>query len=471
MPGDTQVYHCDYAWLGGETAEADVRVEVTGGVISAVVAGAPSDAAATRLAGLTMPGLANTHSHVFHRAIRGHSQSGVADFWRWRDLMYSVASRLDPDSLYRLAHATYVEMALSGITSVGEFFYVHHDAGGRRYADPNEMGRAVIRAANDAGIRITLLDTVYLQAGVNGEPLEETQLRFSDGSWQNWAGRVDELTDTPMARAGAAIHSVRAVPRAALGPVADYCRSRNLPLHVHVSEQPAENAASADAFGLTPVGLLAAENVLGPATTAVHATHLTDDDIRLLGDSRTAISMCCTTERDLGDGVGPAGRLVAAGSPLCVGSDAHMMIDLWEEGRAMELDLRLVSGSRGHLSVGQIAAAISTDGQAAIGWGGSAPGGGTAGIGKPAGGAAPDGMGGAGIAAGAPADLVTVDLDSVRTAGARSGDVLATALFAATASDVDSVMVGGRFVVRNGRHHAVDEPGRELAAAIAAVLD
>lgn len=483
MSGETQIYYCDYAWLGGESATADVRVEVTDGVISAVAAGVAADPGDIRLAGLTMPGLANTHSHVFHRAIRGHSQSGVADFWLWRDLMYGVASRLDPDSLYRLAHATYVEMVLSGITSVGEFFYVHHDVGGKQYADPNEMGRAVIRAANDAGIRITLLDTVYLQAGVGGEPVEGAQLRFSDVSWQNWANRVDLLADSPMARVGAAIHSVRAVPRSAMGPVAEYCRGRRMPLHVHVSEQPAENAASVSAFGLTPVGVLAAEGVLGPAATAVHATHLTDDDIRLLGSSGTAIAMCCTTERDLGDGVGPAARLASAGSPLCVGSDAHMMIDLWEEGRAMELDLRLVTGKRGHLTAGQIAAAISTDGQAAIGWGGAAANAG----GAPKVGAQPVGVGGGksasagdvdantvgaaqGITVGAAADLVTVDVDSVRTAGARSGDVLATALFAATASDVDSVMVGGRFVVRDGHHHAVAEPGRELAAAIATVL-
>lgn len=444
-----EIYHCDYAWLGGERATADVRIEVDGGVITAVTTGVGADATATRLAGLTMPGLANTHSHVFHRAIRGHSQSGVADFWRWRDLMYAVAARLDPDSLYRLAYATYVEMALSGITSVGEFFYVHHDAAGQRYADPNEMGHAVIRAANDAGIRITLLDTVYLQAGVTGGGLTGTQLRYSDGTWQAWAERVDALSDSGMARIGAAIHSVRAVPRAAMAPVAEYCRSRKAPLHVHVSEQPAENAACVEAFGLTPVGLLAAEGVLGPETCAVHATHLTDDDIRLLGSSRTAIAMCATTERDLADGVGPAARLATAGSPLCVGSDAHMMIDLWEEGRAMELDLRLVSGSRGHLSVGQIAAAISTDGQGAIGWNEAA----------------------AGIAVGAPADLVTVDLDSVRTAGARSGDVLATALFTATSSDVDSVMVGGEFVVRSAEHRASPHPGRDLSAAIAAVLD
>lgn len=442
-----QVYHCDYAWLGGERAEAEVRLTVADGVITAVAAGAPPDPAATRLAGLTMPGLANTHSHVFHRAIRGHTQSGFADFWRWRDLMYSVAARLDPDSLYRLAYATYVEMALAGITSVGEFFYLHHDRGGAPYADPNEMGRAVIRAATDAGIRITLLDALYLQAGVDGAALADTQRRFSDGDWESWAARVDAIADTELVRAGAAIHSVRAVPRAAMGPVAEYCRGRGMPLHAHVSEQPAENAACVAHFGLTPVGLLAAEGVLGPATCAVHATHLTDDDIRLLGSSRTAISMCCTTERDLADGVGPAIALAAAGAPLCVGSDGHMMIDLWEEGRAIELDERLISGTRGHLSAAQIAAAISVDGAAAIGWAGQ------------------------GIAVGAPADLVTVDLDSVRTAGARSGDVLAAALFSATAADVDRVLVGGRMVVSGGRHHAAEAPGRLLAEAIAAVLD
>lgn len=440
-------FHAELAWLGGDEPAANVLIEVADGVISRVSTNVDAPAGAHRLRGLTLPGLANTHSHVFHRAIRGRSQSGVADFWSWRTLMYGVAERLDPDSLYALAHATYAEMALSGITSVGEFFYLHHDQGGKKYANPNEMGDVVVRAANDAGLRITLIDTCYLQADVHGAPLDGVQRRFDDGSWEAWASRVDLLKDTDTMRVGAAIHSVRAVPRAALAPVADYAASRKLPLHVHLSEQPAENEASLEAFGITPTQLLAAEGALGGRTTAVHATHLTDEDIRLLGSSGTTISMCCTTERDLADGVGPASRLAAAGSPIVVGSDAHMAIDLFEEARAIELDERLISGVRGHFRVPELAAAMTSSGAASLGW--------NAGL----------------IEVGALADLVTVVLDSPRTAGARGGDPLAHVIFAATGSDVDSVIVGGELVVDEGRHRTVDAVGPALESAINAVFD
>jgi formiminoglutamate deiminase len=359
--------------------------------------------------------------------------------------MYSVAERLTPDTMYQLARATYAEMALSGVTSVGEFHYVHHQAGGVPYANPNEMSKAVIRAANDAGIRITLIDTCYLQADVQGGEVTGVQQRFDDGSWQAWAQRVQQLGDGSKSRTGAAIHSVRAVPPPAMKEIAATARKHGWPLHVHLSEQPAENDAARKAFGLTPTQILASEDVLGNSTTGVHATHLTDEDIASLGSSETSISMCCTTERDLADGVGPAVRLRAAGSPLCVGSDAHMMIDLWEEARAIELDERLVSGSRGHLSVGQLVQAMTTDGAASLGW----PDAGT-------------------IAPGALADLVTVRLDSPRTAGARSGDPLAQMVFAATAADVTDVFVGGSAIVRDGRHLTVDA-GPELEASIATI--
>jgi formiminoglutamate deiminase len=443
-------YHCEYAWLGGDHVTTGVLITVTEGRIDAVTPGVPTPpVGAHRLAGLVVPGLVNTHSHVFHRAIRGHAQSGVTDFWAWREVMYRAAAALDPGLLYRLALATYAEMALAGVTAVGEFFYLHHGDDGARYADPNAMGRAVMAAAADAGIRITLLDTCYLQAGVDGAPLTGVQRRFDDGSWQSWAERVEALASGdagPSGRLGVAIHSVRAVPRPAMAPIADFARSHRMPLHAHVSEQLAENAACREAFGLTPVGLLAAEGVLGPDATAVHATHLTDDDIAALGGSATSISMCCTTERDLADGVGPAIRLAAAGSPLCVGSDAHSVIDLLEEGRAIELDERLATGRRGHLTAGQIATALTADGAASIGWESGR------------------------IAPGALADLVAIDLDSVRTAGSRSGDLLAHVVFAATAADVRTVVVGGAVVVEDGVHLAVPRTGSELSAVIADVL-
>jgi len=442
----TVSFHAEQAWLGGERAARDVLIEVADEVITAVTPDTPPPPGSTRLDGLTLPGLANTHSHVFHRAIRGHSQSGVADFWAWRDLMYGVAERLDPDRLYALAHATYAEMALSGVTAVGEFFYVHHQPDGTPYADPNELGRTVAAAARDAGIRMTLLDTCYLQADVAGAPLTAVQRRFDDGSAKAWAERVDELSDDDRLRVGAAIHSVRAVPPEGIAGLAEYAESRDLPLHVHLSEQPAENAACLEQYGVTPTALLHGHGALGARTTAVHATHLTDDDIRLLGATGTTVSMCCTTERDLGDGVGPAVELHRAGSPLVVGSDAHMMIDLWEEARAVELDERLVRGVRGHLSAPTLAAALTGNGAASLGW--------SAGHLRP----------------GDLADLVTVRLDSPRTAGSRSGDALAHVLFAATAADVDTVVVGGETVVAGGAHRVVGDVGADLERAIAAVL-
>lgn len=442
----TRRLHAETAWLGGDTVAQNVRIEIDGDRIVGVTPDVADSSDSEFLAGLTLPGLQNTHSHVFHRAIRGHSQSGVADFWAWRDRMYGVAERLDPDSLYALSLATFGEMALAGITAVGEFFYVHHDRNGVRYSDPNAMSQAVIRAAVEAGIRITYLDTCYLQADVHGAPLAGTQLRFDDGSWESWAERVSELSDSELVRIGAAIHSVRAVPPHAMRGVAEFAASRALPLHIHVSEQPAENEACVGKFGVTPTQLLHEHGALGERSTAVHATHLTDADIAALGSTRTHISMCCTTERDLADGVGPAARLASAGAKLCVGSDAHMAIDLLEEGRAIELDERLVSGKRGHHRAADLAAAITTNGASSLGWEAGS------------------------IAVGKLADFTTVRLDSPRTAGARSGDTLAHVLFSATASDVDTVIVGGRTIVEAGRHRTIGDVGRNLEAAIAALL-
>ncbi|MCW7990437.1 formimidoylglutamate deiminase [Streptomyces sp. WAC01526] len=438
-------YWLEHAWLGTHV-EPGVAVDTADGRITAVRTGADTPPpGATALRGLTLPGLANAHSHAFHRALRATVQVGTGTFWTWREIMYSVADRLTPDTYYALARAAYAEMALAGITCVGEFHYLHHAPGGTRYSDPNAMGEALLSAAAEAGIRITLLDTAYLSAGF-GAPPNHHQLRFSDGTADRWAERTDALKERAHARIGAAIHSVRAVPADQLGTVADWARARQAPLHVHLSEQTAENDACRDAHGVTPTRLLADHGVLGPRTTAVHATHLTDEDITLLGDSHTGVCMCPTTERDLADGIGPAAQLQGRGSPLSLGSDSHAVIDLLEEARAMELDERLRTRTRGHWTAAALLRAASADGHAALGWDDAGT-----------------------LEAGALADLTTIALDSVRTAGPLPRLAAETAVFAASAADVRHTIVGGRQIVRDGVHTLVPDVPTALAASIAAV--
>jgi formiminoglutamate deiminase len=432
-------YHAELAWLA-DGPEPDVRVEVDNGRITAVEPRQPPAPDAVRLSGLTIPGLANTHSHAFHRALRGRTQHGAGTFWTWREQMYAVAGRLDPDTYLTLATATYAEMAMAGITCVGEFHYLHHAPDGTPYHDPNAMGHALVEAAARAGIRLTVLDACYLTAGVDGAALSGAQRRFGDRDAQAWARRVDRITPEPDAhwRTGAAVHSVRAVPPDQIPTVAGWAADRDAPLHLHLSEQRAENDACRAAHHRTPTELLADLAVLGPRTTAVHATHLTDLDRTLLGDHDTRVCFCPTTERDLADGIGPARALVDAGAVLSLGTDSHAVIDMFEEARAVELNTRLADERRGHFPAADLLAAATAAGHRALGW--------------------PDA---GAIAPGQRADLVTVATDSVRTAG---GDPAAI-VFTASAADVTHVVVDGRVVVRDGRHVDLDVP-RALQASI-----
>jgi formiminoglutamate deiminase len=449
----TQTYWLEHAWLDTHVEPGVALTVSTGGSaagtdgrITAVRTGLDSPPpGAEILRGLTLPGLANAHSHAFHRALRGTVQVGSGTFWTWREIMYSFADRLTPDTYHALARAVYAEMALAGVTAVGEFHYVHHAPGGTAYADPNAMGEALIAAAAEAGIRITLLDTAYLSSGF-GQPPNPHQLRFSDGTADAWAERCSVLKDRDHARIGAAIHSVRAVPAGQLATVARWAEERRAPLHVHLSEQTAENDACQEAHGCTPTRLLADHGVLGPRTTGVHNTHLTDEDIALIGGSGTGTCMCPTTERDLADGIGPAVALQRAGSSLSLGSDSHAVIDLLEEARAMELNERLRTRTRGHWTAAALLRAASADGHAALGWDG-------AGI----------------LETGALADFTTIALDSVRTAGPLPRLGAETAVFAATAADVRHTVVGGRHVVRDGAHTLVPQVPTALADAVDAL--
>ncbi len=301
------------------------------------------------------------------------------------------------------------------------------------------MGLAVVEAARDAGIRIALLDTCYVASGIGVGP-EGVQTRFSDGDAEGWANRLERLEyqagDDVVV--GAAVHSVRAVPPEQMVLVAAWADEHRAPIHVHLSEQVAENDACLAAYGRTPTGVLEDAGVLGERTSAVHATHLTDTDIEALGRTRTHACFCPTTERDLGDGVGPSRRLHTSGSALTLGSDSHAVIDAFEEMRAVELDERLASQERGHWSAEELLVAATVTGHTSLGF---------ADVGR--------------IEVGAHADLVTLDMDSPRTAG--TGATVESAVFAAGAADVVQVVRDGQ-VVANASHRR--QVGRELEDVI-----
>lgn len=435
---------CEHAVLPGGTRHG-VTIATDGDRITSVTPDTRRAPDAAALWGVTIPGLANSHSHAFHRALRSRTQAGTGSFWTWRDVMYEAAARLDPDRYHRLACAVFAEMALAGQTAVGEFHYVHHQPDGTPYDNPNAMGEALLAAATEAGIRITLLDTIYLHGGLasGGYVVASgAQRRYRDADVDAWAERTSALPTAADQRVGAAIHSVRAVDPGSMAAVVAWCDDHDAPLHAHVSEQVAENGACLDHYGRTPTALLADAGALGPRFSAVHATHLTDADIAALGSTGSTVCLCPTTERDLGDGIGPSAELVDAGVALHLGSDSHAVIDHFEEARAVELDERLRSRQRGIHQVEALLAMATVNGHRALGWADAGE-----------------------LVAGQRADLVTVRLDTVRAAGAPTELAAATLVFASTAADITSVISGGRPIVTDGHHHTLD-----TAAALAASI-
>ena len=406
-------WFADLAWLG-EVVER-VTIGVADGRIASLTADSTAPPDATHLRGLTIPGLANAHSHALHRALRARTQTDAADFWAWREMMYDLVDRLDPDRYYALALATYAEMALAGITAVGEFHYLHHDVGGRRYQNPNAMGEALCAAAADAGLRITLIDTCYLQAGVGGGALEGAQLRFSDGNAGAWAERVEALRESPTARIAAAIHSVRAVDPASMHIVRDWAQRHDAPLHVHLSEQVARECRVHRRHGHDP-GRGACRG-RGPGRRHHGgARHASDPsrhrDVGIVWSHGLPVSH---DRARPGRRHRPGPALAAAGSPLTVGSDMHAVIDLFEELRALEVDQRLIAGRRGLHRPPELLRAATTAGMRSLGWDDR------------------------GLAVGAPADFTTVALDSPRTAGATPETAVEHVVFAASAADVTDV--------------------------------
>ena len=402
------LWHAEQAWLG-HRAE-NVLIEVRDGRITSVEEGTPAPVDAIVLQGWTIPGLANTHSHAFQRLLRAEIESGGGDFWEWRAQMYRF-TEWNPEDYSKHARNVFREMLEAGITAVGEFHYLHRHG--------NELGEALIDAAREEGIRITLIDACYLRGGLDGRPLEAEQRSFSDGDADAWARRVAELRDADGVRIAAAIHSVRAVDPESMRIVAAYAREHRMPLHVHLAEQPGEVEECLAVEGCTPAELLEREGILGPDLTAIHAIHVNEHDIELLGANQVSVCGCPTTERDLGDRVGPLSALAEAGCPLCVGSDSNAVIDVIEEARALELDQRRATGRRVLHQPEDLLRAATAGGMQSLGWDGGE------------------------LREGMLADFITLDVQDSTWRELSPSYVV----FGFSACDVTNVVVGGHTVV------------------------
>jgi len=388
-----------------------------------------------------LPGFINVHSHSFQRLIRGKSESRIVsgkDFWSWRGTMYHAASQLDPQDVYDVARMTFLEMVLAGTTTVGEFHYLHNAPAGKPYDDPNLMSKQVIAAAQSVGLRIVLLRTAYLRSGYD-LPRDPRQIRFFESAAafvENMSSLVAGCSMSPSeVRFGVAPHSIRAVPLPELREIAAWSRVNKLPLHMHVAEQIAENTACVREYGSTPVALFHKERLLGPDFTAVHAIHISSDEVAMLADADASICSCPTTERNLGDGVLAADNVMRAGVRVALGSDSQAQIDPLEDARELDYHLRLEQQQRAILDpVGAQTLASRLFDCATVH------------------GAKALALPGGELAAGSFADFVTVDLNDVSIAGHSAEDLLPILVFSLNRSAIRDVVVNGRFVLRDQRH-------------------
>jgi formimidoylglutamate deiminase len=421
----------------------DVRLEVdAGGTLSAVSADAsPADAA--RLGGPVLPGLCDLHCHAFQRAMAGLTERRAASadsFWSWRDVMYRFAARLTPEDLEAIAAQLYVELAKGGYTSVCEFHYVHHDAGGRPFANPAEMSERLVRAAARVGVGLTLVPVLYQSANFGGVPPHDGQRRFitSVERFLRIVAAVRGLAaDDPNLRVGIAPHSLRAVPPEALrDAVAGLdALDRTAPIHIHIAEQTKEVDDCLAWSGRRPVEWLLENQAVSSRWCLVHATHLTAEETAALARSGAIAGLCPTTEANLGDGFFPLPAFLGAGGAFGVGSDSNVSTSAIEELRWLEYGQRLAHQRRA------VAASSSTRSPGFALYQGAL-----------AGGAAASGRPVCGLAAGERADFVVIDADAPFVCGRRPEVLLDAIVFGGNASPIRDVFVGGRQVIAGGRH-------------------
>jgi formimidoylglutamate deiminase len=428
------------------------------------VAAAPDGQRETLASCALVPGMVNAHSHAFQRAIRGYTQwkpssAADADFWSWRDAMYRAVLRFTPEDLYDISAYCFLEMLLAGYTTVGEFHYVQRDERGEPYADPNELAHTVVRAAEDVGIRIVLLNVCYARGGV-GESLHELQRRFATPDLDEFLRSTDalgaRLAGRALASVGIAPHSIRAVPREWLRPIAEHARTRGYRIHMHVSEQPAEVQASIDVYGRPPGELVLEAGLPGPDFTAVHATQLTTGEVIAFGAAGATICVCPTTERDLGDGIPAAQELHQGGARFCIGSDSQTVLDPWEELRGLEYHTRLRTMRR--VVLAEEASADRWEVAPVLLRAGTINGAGALGV--------ETGV----LQVGARADFVAIDLEHSALAGWTDATLPALLALSAPDSVVRDVWVNGNQVVDNREHEKLRAARARFAAVCGRLL-
>jgi formimidoylglutamate deiminase len=393
-----------------------------------------------------LPGFVNAHSHSFQRLIRGRAESRVVsgnDFWSWRNTMYQAAARLSPEDIYDVARMCYLEMVCAGITTVGEFHYLHNAPDGKPYDDPDLLARQVIGAAQSVGLRIALLRSAYFRSGYELPP-DPGQKRFfeqPDAFLANAAAlRALYAQHSAEVRIGVAPHSIRAVPLGKLHEIVSWARSNSLPIHMHISEQVAENVACQREYGHTPVGLLAREGLLGNDFVAVHAIHLTAEEIAAFAKSQAIVCSCPATERNLGDGIVPVDAFMTSGVRHALGSDSQAQIDPLEDARELDYHLRLARQQRAVLDQidGRPIAARLFDCATVHG-------------------AQALGVESGSLQPGEYADMISVDLSEVSIAGNMPETLLPLLVFGANRSAIRDVVVNGRIILQDGHHPLQEE--------------
>ena len=438
----------DHVWLDGRFAASTV-LQVEAGMLRAMAA---VDAHGERIGRFVVPGMPNLHSHAFQRAMAGLAERMTHpsdSFWTWRETMYRMAARFDPDTLHAVASQLYVEMLEAGYTTVCEFHYLHHAPDGRPYDDPAAMSRALVAAARETGIRLTLLPVLYMTGGFDGRPLNERQRRFGHtvDAWQRLFDTLRAGQDDTF-RVGCALHSLRAVPadamRATLAALPQDAR-----VHVHIAEQIGEVQDCLAIRGDRPVRWLLDHAEVDARWTLVHATHLEMDEIVGIADRGATVAICPTTEANLGDGLFPLRDFLDAGGRWGIGSDSHISVSPVEELRWLEYGQRLVTRHRNIVataaspSVGEtLLAGVQASAAQATGFA-------------------------ADVLAG---DVVTLDAAAPQLLGARTMDIADRWLFAGNRLAVDTVTVAGRRVVDGGRHVDREAVATRYGAALGRLL-